>query len=149
MIITRQWIQEYIDISKLSTVTICEALNSIGLEVDSTHRTLIPNGVVIGKVLECEKHPDADKLNICQVDIGTKIEQIVCGAKNVAAGQIVPVATVGAILGENFKIKKAKLRGVASNGMICSSSEIGLAKINDGILVLDDSIGELIIGKEL
>jgi len=149
MIITRKWLQEYIDISKLSTQSICKALNSIGLEVDSTERILIPNGVVVGKVESCEKHPDADKLNICQVDIGTKIEQIVCGAKNVAAGQLVAVATVGATLGEDFKIKKAKLRGVESNGMICSSTEIGLPKLNDGIMELDNSIGELIIGKEL
>ena len=149
MIITKEWIQEYIDISKISTDDICKALNSIGLEVDSVEKNLIPSGVVIGKVLECEKHPDADKLNICQVDIGTKIEQIVCGAKNVSIGQYVPVATVGAVLGVDFKIKKAKLRGVESNGMICSTTEIGLPKLNDGILELDNSIGELIVGKEL
>lgn len=149
MIITRQWIQEYIDISKLSTKTICEALNSIGLEVDSTTRVLIPNGVVIGKVESCQKHPDADKLNICQVDIGTQTVQIVCGAKNVAAEQYVPVATLGTVLGEDFKIKKAKLRGVESIGMICSTTEIGLPQLNDGILELDNSIGELVVGKEL
>jgi len=149
MIITRKWLQESIDISKISTQTLCKALNSLGLEVDSTERILIPNGVVIGKVESCEKHPDADKLNVCQVNIGSKIEQIVCGAKNVAEGQLVPVATVGAVLGDDFKIKKAKLRGVESNGMICSSTEIGLPKMNDGIMVLDDSIGELIVGKEL
>jgi len=149
MIVTRQWIQEYVDISKISTQNICKALNSIGLEVDSSDRILIPNSVVIGYVNSCEKHPDADKLNICQVDIGTKVEQIVCGAKNVAAGQYVAVATVGAILGEDFKIKKAELRGVPSNGMICSTTEIGLPKLNDGIMELDESIGELKIGKEL
>ena len=149
MIVTRQWLQEYIDISKISTQSMCKALNSIGLEVDSTHRTLIPNNVVVGFVKSKEKHPDADKLNVCQVDIGSKIEQIVCGAKNVAAGQYVAVATVGAVLGEDFKIKKAELRGVPSNGMICSSTEIGLPKINDGIMELDNSIGELKIGKEL
>jgi len=149
MIVTRQWLQEYIDISKISTQSMCKALNAIGLEVDSTHRTLIPNNVVIGYIEGCEKHPDADKLNICQVNIGSKIEQIVCGAKNVKAGQYVAVATVGAILGEDFKIKKAKLRGVESNGMICSSTELDLAKTNDGIMELDDSIGKLVIGKEL
>ena len=149
MIVTRQWLQEYIDLSKISTQSMCKALNSIGLEVDSTERTLIPNNVVVGFVESKEKHPDADKLNICQVNIGTKIEQIVCGAKNVEAGQYVAVATVGAVLGKDFKIKKAELRGVPSNGMICSSSEIGLPKINDGIMELDNSIGELIIGKEL
>jgi len=149
MIITRRWLQEYIDITKLSTQALCDALNSMGLEVDNSKRILISNGVVIGKVETCEKHPNADKLNICQVDIGTKIEQIVCGAKNVAAGQYVPVATVGTNLGKDFIIKKATLRGVESNGMICSSTEIGLPKINDGIMELDDSIGELILGKEL
>jgi phenylalanyl-tRNA synthetase beta chain len=152
MIVTRKWLQEYVDISTISTQTICKALNSIGLEVDSTQRVLIPNGVVLGKVLEKEKHPDADKLNVCQVDIGTKKEQIVCGAKNVQAGQYVAVATLGSVLGtgdNKLKIKKAKLRGVESNGMICSSTEIGLPKINDGIMQIDNSIGELIIGKEL
>ena len=149
MIVTRQWLQEYIDISKISTQDICKALNSIGLEVDSTTRILIPNGVVVAKVLDVQKHENADKLNVCQVDIGTKIEQIVCGASNVAKDQYVAVATVGAVLGDNFKIKKAKLRGVESNGMICSSTEIGLPKLDDGIMVLDDSIGELQLGKEL
>ncbi|WP_419771470.1 MAG: YtpR family tRNA-binding protein [Candidatus Marinarcus sp.] len=73
---------------------------------------------------------------MCQVDFGNEIVQIVCGAKNVDAGQFVPVATVGCTLGEGFKIKAAKLRGVDSNGMICSTTEIGLPKLNDGILEL-------------
>ncbi len=149
MIVTRNWLQEFIDISKISTKTICEALNSIGLEVENVEKLFIPNGVVVGEVLECVKHPDADKLNVCQVNVGKEVVQIVCGASNVAQGQFVPVAVVGCVLGENFKIKKAKLRGVDSNGMICSSTEIGLPALNDGILELDDSIGELEIGKEL
>jgi len=149
MIITRNWLQEYVDISKISTDDICKTLNSIGLEVDSLELQRVPAKVVVGKVLEKEKHPDADKLNICQVDIGGETVQIVCGAKNVDAGQFVPVAVVGCKLGDDFKIKKAKLRGVESNGMICSSTEIGLAKLNDGILELDSSIGELVIGREL
>ncbi|WP_320036008.1 phenylalanine--tRNA ligase subunit beta [Halarcobacter sp.] len=149
MIITRNWLQEYVDISKISTDDICKTLNSIGLEVDSLELQRVPSKVVVGKVLEKEKHPDADKLNICQVDIGGETVQIVCGAKNVDAGQFVPVAVVGCKLGDDFKIKKAKLRGVESNGMICSSTEIGLAKLNDGILELDSSVGELVIGREL
>jgi phenylalanyl-tRNA synthetase beta chain len=149
MIITRSWLEEFIDISKISTDEICKTLNSIGLEVDSIERTAIPSKVVIGKVLERVKHPEADKLSICQVDLGTQQVQIVCGAKNVDAGQFVPVATLGCDLGNNFIIKEAKLRGVESNGMICSATELGLSKINDGILELDDSIGELILGKEL
>ena len=149
MIITKTWLEEFIDISKISTDEICKTLNSIGLEVDSVEKLSIASNVVIGKVLEKVKHPDADKLNICQVDIGTEVVQIVCGAKNVDAGQFVPVATVGCNLGNDFIIKAAKLRGVESNGMICSSTELGLAKLNDGILELDDSIGKLILGKEL
>ena len=149
MIITRTWIEEFIDIRKISTDDICKTLNSIGLEVDSLEQVSIAPKVVVGKVLEKVKHPDADKLNICQVDIGLETVQIVCGAKNVDAGQFVPVAVVGCRLSPDFKIKKAKLRGVESNGMICSSTELGLAKLNDGILELDDSIGELILGREL
>ena len=149
MIITRTWIEEFIDIRKISTDDICKTLNSIGLEVDSLEQVSIAPKVVVGKVLEKVKHPDADKLNICQVDIGLETVQIVCGAKNVDAGQFVPVAVVGCRLSPDFKIKKAKLRGVDSNGMICSSTELGLAKLNDGILELDDSIGELILGREL
>ena len=149
MIVTRNWLQEFIDISKISTKSICEALNSIGLEVEKSEKVFIPNGVVVGYILDCQKHQDADKLNVCQVDLGDSKVQIVCGASNVAKGQYVAVATVGTTLGEDFKIKKAKLRGEDSHGMICSSTEIGLTKIEDGILVLDDSIGELKLGKDL
>ncbi|NCB11503.1 MAG: phenylalanine--tRNA ligase subunit beta, partial [Erysipelotrichia bacterium] len=149
MIITRSWLEEFIDISKISTDEICKTLNAIGLEVDSLENYSIASKVVVGKVLEKQKHPDADKLNICQVDLGTNQVQIVCGAKNVDVGQFVPVAMVGCDLGNDFIIKEAKLRGVESNGMICSSTELGLPKLNDGILVLDNSIGELILGKEL
>ncbi len=149
MIITRNWLSEWIDISDVSTEKICDTLNSIGLEVDSVEKIRVPKNVVVGFVKECEKHPDADKLSVCQVDVGDEVVQIVCGAKNVKAGQYVPVAKIGAILGDNFKIKKAKLRGVESSGMICSSEEIGLPKLNDGILELDESIGELVVGKEL
>ena len=149
MIITRSWLEEFIDISKIPTDDICKTLNAIGFEVDSLERISIAPKVVIGKVLEKEKHPDADKLNICQVDLGTHQVQIVCGAKNVEVGQFVPVATVGCDLGNDFIIKEAKLRGVESNGMICSATELGLPKLNDGILELDDSIGELVLGKEL
>ncbi len=149
MIITRNWLSEWIDIRDISTEKICETLNSIGLEVDSLESIKIPKGVVVGYVEKCDKHPDADKLSVCQVDVGDETLQIVCGAKNVKAGQYVPVAKIGAVLGDNFKIKKAKLRGVESSGMICSSEEIGLPKLNDGILELDDSIGELVVGKEM
>jgi len=149
MIITRAWIQEFIDISKITTPDICKTLNSIGLEVDSVEKISIADNVVVGYVTKKEKHPDADKLSVCQVDLGEQTVQIVCGAKNVAQNQYVPVAVVGCQLSPDFKIKKAKLRGLESNGMICSSEELGLPKLSDGILELDDSIGELILGKEL
>ena len=149
MIITREWLSQWVDIKKISSDQIVKALNSIGLEVDSLEKVRMPKDVVVGLVLSCEKHPDADKLNVCQVDLGDKIEQIVCGAKNVAANQMVAVAKVGSVLQGNIKIKEAKLRGIVSNGMICSSTELGLPKINDGIMVLDESIGKLEIGKQL
>lgn len=149
MIVTRTWLNEFLDISKVSTEKTCATLNAIGLEVDSLTNISVPKGVVVGKVLSCEKHPDADKLNVCQVDIGTGTKQIVCGAKNVAAGQTIAAATVGADLGNGFIIKEAQLRGVDSHGMICGSNEIGLPKLDDGIWVLDESIGELTLGKEL
>ncbi len=149
MIVTKNWLQEWIDLFDVSVDEVCGKLNSIGLEVDSIKKLRIPSGVVVAKVLSCEKHPDADKLNVCQVDIGSCVTQIVCGAKNVAAGQYVCAATLGADLGGGFVIKKAKLRGVESNGMICGADEICLPKMNEGILVLDESIGELELGKEL
>lgn len=149
MIITRNWLEQFINISNKSDEDLCKTLNSIGLEVDSVNKISIAPKVVIGKVLQKEKHPNAEKLNICQVDLGNEVIQIVCGASNVAENQYVPVATIGCILGEDFKIKAAKLRGIESNGMICSSVELGLARLNDGIMVLDNSIGELVLGKEL
>jgi phenylalanyl-tRNA synthetase beta chain len=95
--------------------------------------------VVLGRVLECAPHPDADKLSVCQVDVGDeKNYGIVCGAPNVKPGIHVPVATVGSTLqnGE-FKVKKAKLRGVLSNGMICSGRELSYNDDHEGILILD------------
>jgi len=149
MIVTYEWLNEWIDLKDKTVDDVCEKLNSIGLEVDSVTKQKIPDNVVLGKVLECQKHPDADKLNVCKVDVGDEVLQIVCGAKNVAKDQYVAVAKVGAVLGKDFIIKEAKLRGVDSFGMICSSSEIGLIKTNDGIMELDESIGELELGKEL
>jgi len=148
MIITRNWLEQFINISHISTEELCKTLNSIGLEVDSVNKISIAPKVIVGKVLKKEKHPNANKLNICQVDLGDKTEQIVCGAKNVEAGQFVAVATIGCKLGD-LKIKATSLRGITSNGMICSSTELGLPKLNDGIMVLDSSIGELILGKAL
>jgi phenylalanyl-tRNA synthetase beta chain len=149
MRVTRSWLEEFIDLSDVSNERLYEVFNAIGLEVDSLEQITIPEGVVIGKVLSCEKHPDADKLNVCQIDIGEGIRQIVCGAANVVDAAYVAVATVGTTLAGDFHIKPAELRGVKSDGMVCSSTELGLPKINDGIMILDESIGILDIGKDL
>ncbi|CAD7287361.1 phenylalanine--tRNA ligase subunit beta [Campylobacter suis] len=149
MIISKHWLNEYIDLSAISGEEISKTLNSIGLEVDSYKEIKIPKTIVIGYVKSKQKHPDADKLNVCDVDVGSETLQIVCGAKNVESGQFVAVALVGTTMPNGLEIKKAKLRGVESCGMICSSTELGLVKINDGIMVLDDSIGELKLGKSL
>ena len=149
MIVTRSWLNNFIDLSEVSDERLYETLNSIGLEVDSIKKYNIPQKVVVGKIISCEKHPDADKLNICQIDIGSGVRQIVCGAANVIDAEYVAVATIGAKLGEDFEIKHAKLRGVESEGMVCSASELGLPDIGDGIMILDESIGELVVGKDL
>ncbi len=149
MIITRAWLENFIDLEGIETQEICRVLNQIGLEVDSYRQISFPKGIVVGKVLSCEKHPDADKLNVCQVEIGAQTKQIVCGAKNVVDASWVAVATVGADLGGGFVIKEAKLRGVESHGMICSSSELGLPSIESGIWKLDESMGDLKTGTEL
>ncbi|MCH4605746.1 phenylalanine--tRNA ligase subunit beta [Helicobacter pylori] len=131
------------DIAKL-----CEDLSCLGLEVESCIPCVAPKNVVVGKVLEKTPHKNAEKLSVCQVGVGKEVLQIVCGAKNVAPNQFVPVALNGALIGSTT-IAKTELRGVESCGMICSSSELGFPKINDGILELDESVGELVLGKEL
>ncbi|MBM0604464.1 phenylalanine--tRNA ligase subunit beta [Helicobacter pylori] len=131
------------DIAKL-----CEDLSRLGLEVESCVSCVAPKNVVVGKVLEKAPHKNAEKLSVCQVDVGKEVLQIVCGAKNVVPNQFVPVALNGALIGSTT-IAKTELRGVESCGMICSSSELGFPKINDGILELDESVGELVLGKEL
>jgi phenylalanyl-tRNA synthetase beta chain len=145
MIISYNWLSEYLPVT-IDTERLSKILTSIGLEVESLHKYESLKGglegIVVGEVLTCEKHPDADKLKITTVNIGaTEPSQIVCGASNVAVGQKVIVATVGTMLypssGESFQIKKAKIRGVESFGMICAEDEIGLGESHDGIMVLD------------
>lgn len=149
MIITRTWLNNFIDIEKISNEKLYETFNSIGLEVDSMKTYYIPSKVVIGEIISCEKHPNADKLNVCQINVGDATHQIVCGASNVVDAKYVAVATIGAKLGDDFEIKKATLRGVESSGMVCSSTELGLPNTGDGIMILDESIGEIVVGKEL
>lgn len=107
MIVTRRWLEEFIDLDGVSTEEIINTLNRIGQEVEGYKKIEVPQNVVIGEVIECVKHPNADKLNVCKVNVGDEELQIVCGASNVAAGQFVPVAKIGALLPGEFKIKKA------------------------------------------
>ncbi|WRD69541.1 phenylalanine--tRNA ligase subunit beta [Helicobacter pylori] len=137
----------FVDVPK-DIAKLCEDLSRLGLEVESCIPCVAPKNVVVGKVLEKAPHKNAEKLSVCQVDVGKEVLQIVCGAKNVAPNQFVPVALNGALIG-SITIAKTELRGVESCGMICSSGELGFPKINDGILELDESVGELVLGKGL
>lgn len=149
MKISYNWLKNYINIDK-SPEELSDILTNTGLEVEklNTFESIKGglNGLVVGKVLSKEKHPNAEKLSITTVDVGAeKPLSIVCGAPNVATGQKVVVATIGTILysgNESFKIKKSKLRGEISEGMICSASEIGVGTAHDGIMVLDNAIAE-------
>ncbi len=131
------WLREWTN-PKVTTGELADQLSMAGLEVDAVGPVAGDfQGVVVGEVLTREPHPDADKLSVCTVNAAQKEQlQIVCGAKNVAAGMKVAVALVGAVLPGGFKIKGAKLRGVESMGMICSASELGLAETSDGIMPL-------------
>lgn len=146
MKISHNWLLKYIDLP-YSTSEISEMLTTIGLEVEGLEEVSSIKGglkgVVIGKVVECEKHADADKLSITKVDLGSdELHQIICGAPNVAKGQKVLVATIGSTLypasGDPITIKKAKIRGVESYGMICASDELGMGEDHSGILVLPE-----------
>lgn len=133
------WLREWVN-PPISAEQLVAQLTMAGLEVDSIEPAAAPlPGVVVGKVLSVEKHPDADKLTVCRVDAGQKDAlQIVCGAKNVRAGIAVPTALAGARLPNGMEIKKAKLRGVESSGMLCSAVELGLADASNGLLELAD-----------
>ncbi|MCE2787564.1 MAG: phenylalanine--tRNA ligase subunit beta [Bacteroidota bacterium] len=147
MKISFNWLTDIIDTS-LSVKEVSDLLTGCGLEVEGTEKYESVKGglkgIVIGEIKTCEKHPNADKLKITTVDIGTGIDlHIVCGAPNAAAGQKVLIAPVGTIInptqGEPFEIKKTKIRGEVSEGMICAEDELSLGKSHDGILVLPDN----------
>lgn len=143
MNISYSWLKDYVDFD-LSAEQLAAALTSIGLECEGIHTVETIRGglrgIVIGKVLTCVEHPNSDHLHITTVDLGGENpEQIVCGAPNVAAGQTVVVATVGTVLydgDKEFVIKKSKIRGVESMGMICAEDEIGVGTSHDGIIVI-------------
>jgi len=143
MKISYKWLKDYLECD-LNPAQVAEALTSIGLEVDSLEEIeAIPGGlagVIVAEVVECVEHPDSDHLHITKLNTGApELLQVVCGAPNVAAGQKVLLATVGTVLGEDFKIKKSKIRGVESFGMICAEDELGIGEDHSGIMVLDPS----------
>jgi len=155
MKISNNWLKDYIK-TELKPERIGEFLTDIGLEVEGIDKFESIKGslegIIVGKVLTCEKHPNADKLNKTTVDVGNgKVLNIVCGAPNVAAGQTVPVAVVGTKIydkeGGFFEIKEAKIRGEVSQGMICAEDELGLSNDHGGIMVLDEEKYE--VGKKI
>lgn len=136
MFLSLNWLREFVPFSG-EAQDLGDRLTMLGLELEDIRRPFAEiSGIVIGEVLECDKHPDADKLSVCKVSVGSEVLDIVCGAPNVAKGQKVPVATVGVTLPGGLVIKKAKIRGQASCGMICSEREMGLSEDHSGILVL-------------
>ncbi len=135
MKISRNWLNNYITSNK-SDSELVDAFTQLGLECTSSKVNSIDSNIVIGKVIKCIKHPNADKLKVCEVDInGEEILSIVCGAPNVKDNILVPVAKVGTKF-DDFEIKKTKIRGIVSNGMICSEKELGLSDNHEGIMIL-------------
>ncbi|MDR1721055.1 MAG: phenylalanine--tRNA ligase subunit beta [Endomicrobium sp.] len=136
MRLSYNWLKRFIDFD-FNPQELASILTSIGIETSVVSSKCCWSGVVTAKVLDVQKHPYADKLYLCKVSDGLKDYSIICGAKNVSSGQVVPLAKIGAVLPGGIKIKKSKIRGIYSEGMICSKEELGLEKKSDGILILD------------
>jgi phenylalanyl-tRNA synthetase beta chain len=144
MIFSEQWLREWVNPS-LSSEMLAEQLTMAGLEVDAiTPVAGSFEGVVVAEIVSAEQHPDADKLRVCTVNAGDETVQIVCGAPNARVGLKAPLARLGAVLPGNFKIKKAKLRGLESQGMLCAAAELSLSEEKDGLLELapDAPVGQ-------
>ncbi|MDF3057889.1 MAG: phenylalanine--tRNA ligase subunit beta [Rariglobus sp.] len=142
MKVSLSWLQSYVDLTGISAEDISRAITFLGFEVEQVIRTGAPrlDNVFVGEVLTRDKHPNADKLSVCTVDVGPVhgVKRIVCGAQNYTVGDRVPVALVGAVLPGNFVIKEAKVRGEASSGMMCSAKELTIAEDAAGLLILTD-----------
>lgn len=126
MLVSRKFINRYVDLEGLSTAEIADKLTNAGLEVEGIESLLDVENLVVGKVLTCVPHQDSDHLHICEIDVGTEVLPIVCGASNIAQDQYVIVAKEGAVLPGDFKIKESEIRGAVSKGMVCSLSELGI-----------------------
>ena len=141
---SEQWLREWVN-PALDSQQLMDQITMAGLEVDGFEPVAGKfTGIVVGEVQSVEPHPDADKLRVCQVSNGSIQVQVVCGAPNVRAGMKVPFAELGAVLPGDFKIKKAKLRGQPSEGMLCSEAELGLSESHDGLMELpaDAPVGQ-------
>ena len=141
MLLSLNWLREFVPYTG-EVQALADKLTMLGLEVEEIRDPFAGiAGIVVGHVVECGPHPSSDHLSVCRVDIGTsECLDIVCGAPNVARGQNVAVAPVGTVMPGGLEIKKAKLRGQPSHGMICSERELGLGEGHDGIMVLDSSL---------
>lgn len=127
MKVSKNWLKEYLNLDGITDEELFDKINAHVCEIESYQSLVKASSLSIGYVHECVMHPDSDHLHICQVEVSEgNIQQIVCGAPNVAAGKKVIVANVGAVLPGDFKIKASKIRGVESNGMLCSLQELGI-----------------------
>lgn len=141
MRVSWNWLQDFVDLQGLEPKDVADKLTLAGLEVEGVeYRGHNLQGVVVARVEAREQHPDADRLSVCTVFDGENRIQVVCGAKNVEAGVVVPLATVGTTMPGGLKIKKSKLRGVESHGMLCSADELGMSSDVDGLLLLDPTL---------
>ena len=139
MKISRNWLNDYV-ISDKTDAELVDAFTQLGLECTSQKINSIDSNIVVGEVVSCIKHPNADRLKVCEVDVcEEELLTVVCGAPNVRENILVPIAKTGTKLG-NFKIKKTKIRDVVSNGMICSEKELGLSDEHEGIMILDSNL---------
>ncbi len=143
---SEQWLRSWVN-PQVSREELVARLSMVGLEVDAVTPVAGSfNGVVVGEVLETAQHPDADKLRVCQVSNGQETFQVVCGAPNVRPGLKIPFAMIGAQLPGDFKIKKAKLRGVESNGMLCSETELQVGGDDSGLMELAAERPDVMVG---
>ena len=143
MKISRNWLQDYVDLTGLTDEQISEAITFLGFEVEGIESTGAPQleNVVVGEILTRDQHPNADRLSICSVGVGEAngdTKRIVCGAQNYKVGDRVPVALIGAVLPGDFKIKPSKIRGEASEGMMCSGKELQIGEDHSGLMLLAD-----------
>ena len=140
MKVLRNWLENWVDLSGISNKELLTLFESIGYEIES-YKSLDPNykHIIIGTIIDIQDIPKAKKIRLVKVNIGKEVLSIICGAPNVKSNITVPVAKTGAVIGDS-KIKKTKIRGTISNGMICSGKELALNDYHDGILILDDSL---------